>query len=41
MKTELHANEQATKAIRNLRIFYRVQMGILFIIIVLAVFKFN
>ena|ERR1700743_1514371 len=35
------ANEQVTKAMRNLRIFYRVQMGILFIIIVLAVFKFN
>ncbi len=37
----VHANEQATKAIRNLRIFYRVQMGIFFVIIVLAVFKFN
>ena len=37
----IHSNEQINKAMRNLRIFYRVQMGIFFVIIVLAVFKFN
>jgi hypothetical protein len=40
-ETGEHGNEQITKAMRNLRIFYRVQMGIFFIIIVLAVFKFS
>jgi hypothetical protein len=34
-------NEQLSKAISNLSMFYKVQMGIFFIIIVLSIFKFS
>lgn len=46
LKKNIHGNtlylsEPVKGAMRNLNIFYLVQMGIFFIIIILAVFKFN
>jgi hypothetical protein len=34
-------NEQIKQSILNLKIFYQVQMGIFFVIIILSIFKFN
>jgi len=34
-------NEQLSKAISNLSMFYKVQMGIFFLIIMLSIFKFS
>jgi hypothetical protein len=34
-------NEQLSKAVSNLSTFYKIQMGIFFIIIVLSIFKFS
>jgi len=36
-----HFNEQLSKAISKLNMFYKVQMGIFLIIIVLSIFKFS
>jgi hypothetical protein len=40
-QTGTYFNEQLNKAMLNLWIFYAVQIGLFFVIIILAVFKFN